>query len=141
MHRSVPSSSMTLHCIQCLLGGFKRSAPDFMFRALGSFRPRFLLKNRSIVKGDGGGGVFTDRGTASRERIHSDNDIYTGNVNFEFLFQPIVLPARSKYPGQGWNEQRINYMKFHVTRGTQRIASGGGSHLCALKRFYVSGRV
>lgn len=49
MHRSVPSKSITLHCIQCLLGGFKRSAPALIFRALGSFRPRFLLKNRSIA--------------------------------------------------------------------------------------------
>lgn len=49
MHKSVLSKSTTLHCIQCLLGGFNRSAPALIFRALGSFRPRFLLKNRSIA--------------------------------------------------------------------------------------------
>lgn len=64
MHRSVPSKSITLHCIQCLFGGFKRSAPVLMFRAFGSFRPRFLLKNRSIV---------TDsKGEMSREKKHGN---------------------------------------------------------------------
>lgn len=62
MHRSVPSKSITLHCMQCLLGGFKRSAPALMFLALGSFRPRFLLKNRSIA--------MVGKRTMSREKKH-----------------------------------------------------------------------
>lgn len=69
MHRSVPSKSITLHCIQCLFGGFKRSAPDLMFRAFGSFRPRFLLKKRSIAT--------TSKGEMSREKKH--NILNTGN--------------------------------------------------------------